>query len=285
MSLVGCFFTPHPPIIVPGVGQPSDLALVDGTVKAMRSLGEIAARLDPDTIVLMSPHAPLARDEMGVSPAPSYQGSFMHFRAPQVRLEAPGDLELVQRIINHSSSQGVPASLLRVDGETMELDHGAMVPLYYVTSGLQRAWRLVLLSFSYLDMDAHARFGTALGRAMESSSSRVLYVASGDLSHRLLPGAPAGYDPRGAEFDQAVVDAFSAGDWGSLLALDPALLRAAGECGYRSLAVLSGVVGVVEAAGRKTKNRVLSYEWPFGVCYLVGEVEMAQLASERKAGS
>jgi aromatic ring-opening dioxygenase LigB subunit len=120
---------------------------------------------------------------------------------------------------------------------------------------------------------------------MESSSSRVLYVASGDLSHRLLPGAPAGYDPRGAEFDQAVVDAFFAGDWGSLLALDPALLRAAGECGYRSLAVLSGVVGVVEAAGRKTKNRVLSYEGPFGVGYLVGEVEMAQLASERKAGS
>ena len=107
-----------------------------------------------------------------------------------------------------------------------------------------------------------------------AAPQRVLYVASGDLSHRLIPGAPAGYDPRGAEFDQAVVDTFGAGDWEALLSIDPGLVAAAGECGYRSLAVLSGVVAAREAAGGTTHNRVLSYEGPFGVGYLVGEVEI-----------
>ena len=106
----------------------------------------------------------------------------------------------------------------------------------------------------------------------------MLYVASCDLSHRLIPGAPAGYDPRGAEFDRRVAETFAAGDWRGLLAIDPELAEAAGECGYRSLAVLSGVVSAVHAAGVRTQNHVYSYEGPFGVGYLVGEVQFSETA-------
>ena len=106
---------------------------------------------------------------------------------------------------------------------------------------------------------------------------RVVYVASGDLSHR-LPGSHYGYDPRGVEFDGLVADSFAAGEWRGLLSIDPELAKAAGECGYRSLAVLSGVVAAVQASGAETRNRLLSYEGPFGVGYLVGEVEIAESA-------
>ncbi|HEY5528831.1 MAG TPA: class III extradiol dioxygenase subunit B-like domain-containing protein [Thermoleophilia bacterium] len=283
MSLVGCFVTPHPPIIVPEVGG-RELARVEATVEAMRLLGGAAAGLDPDSIVVMSPHAPLARGEMGISVGSDYRGSFAAFRAPLVRLAAPVDRDLAQAIVEKASVEGVPVTLFETRAETVELDHGAMVPLFYATQGLKRPWRLLVLSFSYLDLETHVRFGRALAYAMEESPSRILYIASGDLSHRLIPGAPAGHDPRGAEFDGAIADTFARGDWKGMLSLDGGMVRAAGECGYRSLAVLAGIVQALGASGRTTQNHLLSYEGPFGVGYLVGEVKIGPGKSDSGGG-
>jgi aromatic ring-opening dioxygenase LigB subunit len=284
MTLIGCFVTPHPPIIVPEVGGAS-LAQADATVRAMRAVRDKAALLDPDTIVLMSPHSALARSQMGVSLASAYKGSLAFFRAPHVRLDAVGDEVLAEAILDEALGHGIPTTMTGAHGEVIDLDHGAMVPLWYLMGALARPYRLVLLAFSYLSLEEHVRFGEAVGRAIIASSARVLYVASSDLSHRLLPGAPAGYDPRGAEFDHAVADTFAAGDWEALLSINPGLVSAAGECGYRSLAVLSGVVTALEASGGHALNHLLSYEGPFGVGYLVGEVEVAQDAPIEEAAA
>jgi AmmeMemoRadiSam system protein B len=283
MTLIGCFATPHPPIIVPEVGG-GRLAEADATVRAMRAVRERAAVLDPDAVVLMSPHSALARSQMGVSLASSYHGSLAYFQAPQVRLEVDGDEVLAKAILDEALGQGTPATATGSHGDEIDLDHGAMVPLWYLVGGLTRPCRLVLLAFSYLSLEEHVRFGEAVGRAVMAAPSRILYVASSDLSHRLLPGAPAGYDPRGAEFDRAVAETFAAGDWDALLAIDAGLVRAAGECGYRSLAVLSGVVAALETAGGHARNHLLSYEGPFGVGYLVGEVEVVNAATQREEG-
>jgi aromatic ring-opening dioxygenase LigB subunit len=267
--------TPHPPIIVPEVGG-ADLAEADATVRAMRAVRERTAALAPDTIVLLSPHASLVARQMGVSLASSYRGTLAYFRAPQVVVEAAGDVPLAQAIVEQATGLGLPVAVTATPGETVELDHGSMVPLVYLLGGLERPCRLVLLAFSLLDLRAHARFGAAVGEVLLAASERVVYVASSDLSHRLRPGAPAGYDPRGIQFDRLIADTFARGDWEALLSIDPAIASAAGECGYRSLAVLSGVVAAVEAGGARTRNHLLSYEGPFGVGYLVGEVEMAE---------
>jgi MEMO1 family protein len=283
MALVGCFVAPHPPIIVPEVGGDS-LAEVDSTVRAMLTLRERAAALHPETIVLMSPHSPLARSQMGVSLASAYRGSLTFFRAPHVRIEAAGDQALAQTILDEAAGHGVPTVITASHGEVVELDHGAMVPLWYLMGALEDPCRLVELGFSYLSLEEHVRFGEIVGRAMMAAPARVAYVASSDLSHRLLPGAPAGYDPRGLQFDRAVADAFAAGDWEALLSIDPGLVRAAGECGYRSLATLSGVVGAVETAGGHARNHMLSYEGPFGVGYMVGEVAISWDVSAEEEG-
>lgn len=273
MTLVGCFVSPHPPIMVPEVGG-AELENIEATVRSMRTLQAKAATLAPDTIVLLSPHAPLAMRQMGVSFASSYRGSLAYFRAPQVTLAAAGDEEVGEAILERATSRNIPTAITASLGDVVELDHGSMVPLVYIMGGLTKPCRLVILSFSQLGCQEHVRFGEAVGEAILSSPRRVLYVASSDLSHRLIPGAPAGYDPRGAEFDRQVVDTFGAGDWQGLLSIPSGLTAAAGECGYRSMAVLSGVVATAEASGLQPRTRVLSYEGPFGVGYLVGEVEV-----------
>jgi MEMO1 family protein len=275
MTLIGCFVTPHPPIIVPEVGG-DQLAQANATVQAMRAVQKKAAALDLDTIVLLSPHASIAVRQMGISMASSYRGSLAFFRAPNVTVTAEGDQALAGAIMQNTAELGVPSTITASHGDVVELDHGAMVPLVYIVGGLKKPCRLVLLAFSQLGYQDHVRFGEAVGRAILEASQRVVYVASGDMSHRLIPGAPVGFDPRGARFDNVVVDTFAAGDWSGLLSIDPGLIAAAGECGYRSLAVLAGVVATAGAAGLQTRNNVLSYEGPFGVGYLVGEVEVTE---------
>jgi len=112
-------------------------------------------------------------------------------------------------------------------------------------------------------------FGRAVAAAVDCADQDVLYVASGDLSHRLTRDAPGGYHKSGAEFDRQVVEAVREGDLGRLADLPPALAESAGECGLRSLLVLAGVL-----EGEDFSIDLHSYEGPFGVGYLVAGISV-----------
>jgi MEMO1 family protein len=96
---------------------------------------------------------------------------------------------------------------------------------------------------------------------------RVAFIASGDLSHRLKPQAPAGYNPNAHVFDEQVVAALRSNDPGKIIDIDFNLRRLAGECGYRSMLVAIGASSELPLS-----CEVLSYEAPFGVGYLVAQI-------------
>ena len=269
MSLAGAVITPHPPIIVPEIGgarQPE----VEDTIRAMRSLSGLVAEAAPDTLILISPHAPLMREAMGVCIAERYEGSFSAFGAPEVGLELEGNPELANAIMRGALERQVSVRPLGAsDGRPFPLDHGALVPLYFLAQAIRPAPRLVLLAFSLQGLPAHVDFGQAIVEVLRAHLGRTLFVASGDLSHRLLPGAPAGYSPQGAEFDARVVEAVRQGRLEDLLSIPESLRETAGECGYRSLLVLLGMLQDLRYGAR-----VLSYEGPFGVGYLVAMLDM-----------
>jgi aromatic ring-opening dioxygenase LigB subunit len=268
MGLAGCFMTPHPPIIVPEVGR-ERVRDAQPTFEAMRRLSGEAKDLAPDAIVIMSPHAALDADRMGVGLAVRYSGSLAQFGAPQVTLDFSGEVSLAQSILREAEERGVPARAMTGGRDRLELDHGCQVPLVFIVAELDPLPALVVVSFSFLPTDVHHEFGKAIGAALDATPQRVLFVASGDLSHRLTRDAPAGYSLRGAEFDKRVVTAFTAGDARELLTLPADLQYEAGECGYRSMVTLFGLL-----EGRAFSTRTLSYEGPFGVGYLVGAVDM-----------
>lgn len=272
MALVGCFVTPHPPIIIPDIGGGRERE-AEPTVLAMQAIGDRMAALEPETIVLLSPHAPTSPRQMGVSMASSYHGSFAYFRAPQVRVDVEGDMETARALLEAASKRGIPVTSTGSGRQALDLDHGAMVPLFFAMRGLAKPIRLVVLSFSGLSIREHVRFGEVMGGVLLELLPRIVYIASGDMSHRLRADGPYGLDPHGIKFDRAVAAAFTEGDWDTLLSIPADVVDAAGECGYRSLAVLRGVVAAAEGAGIPAQNHLLSYEGPFGVGYLVGEVE------------
>src|SRR5215212_1368942 len=110
---------PHPPIMSPEVGG-ARVAEVRASVDAMRDLTERIKTCGAETIVLVSPHAPLERSTFVAYGGARLRGDFANFRAPQAIVEAPLDEELLGAIKEAASEDKYRVVLL----EPQELDHG-----------------------------------------------------------------------------------------------------------------------------------------------------------------
>ena len=172
------------------------------------------------------------------------------------------DEELLTAIKRAAAAENYEVSTLPVH----DLDHGTAVPLYFL---LQNGWegKVVTLGYSFLSNEDHLRFGSCIKGAVDQVGRRVAFIASGDLSHRLKPQAPAGFNPDAHIFDQQVVEALRSNAPQKIVNIDFNLRKLAGECGYRSMLVAIGV-----SADLPLSCEVLNYEAPFGVGYLVAQL-------------
>jgi len=257
---------PHPPIMVPDVGG-ARAADVRASVGAMRDLTERIKACGAETVVLVSPHAPLERDTFVAYGGARLRGDFANFRAPQAIVEATVDEEMLAAIRRTAAEESYRVVVL----EPQALDHGTSVPLYFL---LRNGWagRVVALGYSFLSDEDHVRFGECVRRAVEAVKRPAAFVASGDLSHRLKPGAPAGFDPQARRFDEQVVASIRANAPEQIPRIDQGLRRLAGECGYRSMLIALGATSASEP-----DCEVISYEAPFGVGYLVAQLSRTSM--------
>jgi AmmeMemoRadiSam system protein A/AmmeMemoRadiSam system protein B len=273
-SLVFAGIAPHPPIMVPEIGRDA-IVEVRNSIDAMAELTERVIRSGAETVILISPHAPLKPKAFVAYDGPQLHADFANFRAPTTTVNAELDDELLSEITRAADAHDL--ATIRIKG--VDLDHGTAVPLYF----LQRnGWngRVVALGYSFVSNEDHLSFGNCIRQAVDKLNRPVAFIASGDLSHRLKPEAPAGYNPQAHLFDDEVVDAIRRCSTSRIVDIDPELRRTAGECGYRSILVAIGV-----AQGIETHGEVISYEAPFGVGYLVaqlfaGNASRAQLLTE-----
>ena len=273
-SVVFAGIAPHPPIMVPEVGREA-AAEVRDSIDAMAELTERLIRSGAESVILISPHAPLERDAFVAYDGPQLHADFANFRAPTVTVHADLDDELLREITRAAAAQDL--AMKRISG--VDLDHGTAVPLYF----LQRnGWngRVVALGYSFVSTADHVRFGQCIKQAIERVGRPAAFIASGDLSHRLKLEAPAGYNPQAHLFDEEVVDAIRSCTTKRIVDLDPEMRRMAGECGYRSMLVAIGVTQELEPS-----CEVISYEAPFGVGYLVAQLLNAGSEVRLHAGS
>lgn len=259
--LVFSAIAPHPPIMVPEVGRES----ISGVVDSIDAMAELTRRLiesGAESVVMISPHAPLEADSFVAYDGPEVYGDFSHFHAPETGFTVPVDDELLAAIKRVAASERYDVSTL----PERDLDHGTAVPLYFL---LQNGWegKVVPLGYSFLSNEDHLRFGSCIKSAVDQVGRRVAFIASGDLSHRLKPQAPAGFNPDAHIFDQQVVDALRSNAPQRIVNIDFNLRKLAGECGYRSMLVAIGA-----SADLPLSCEVLNYEAPFGVGYLVAQL-------------
>ena len=245
---------PHPPILVPEVGHGRE----NEARITLDGLHELTGRISdkiPDFLFILSPHHPYAHGKLQFNSLKTYSANLAAFGAESVSFNLPVSQEKTDSLAAFLNGKGIPAS--KGSPGDFLCDQGTSVPLYFFQKKLNPFPRLVIASPIGLSYEDSYKLGCLLREYRDGSSWAL--IASGDLSHRLVPSAPAGYSPSGAVFDKMVQDAISSGDAKPLLSADKGMIDDAGECGLRSLLVLMGLTG--------TKGEVLSYEGTFGVGY------------------
>ncbi|HJA29492.1 MAG TPA: AmmeMemoRadiSam system protein A [Candidatus Olsenella pullicola] len=258
MSVLAAFAVPHPPLAVPGVGHGREAGIAD-TLAAYDEVARRVADLAPQTIVISSPHTTSYLDYLHISPGAGAHGDFGDFGDAADGSDVAYDQEFVRELARAAETAGIPAG---TRGERdRALDWGVLVPLHFIqarSSGYQVV-RMGLAGFSPLE---HYRLGRLVQQTAERLGRRVVYVASGDLSHKLATDGPYGFSPDGPVFDEAVCEALASGDFLSLLTMDPGLCERAAECGLRSFQIMAGALD-----GTPVRAELLSHEGPFGVGY------------------
>jgi AmmeMemoRadiSam system protein A/AmmeMemoRadiSam system protein B len=262
MPIIAAFMVPHPPIIIPEIGKGEEKK-IKATREAYLEVGKRVAALKPDTIIISSPHAEAYSDYFQVSSGSKASGDFGRFGAENVRLDATYDQELIAKIDNLARAKRFPAGTAGEDFSP--LDHGTMIPLYFINQ-FYTDYKLVRVGLSGFPLLEHYAFGELLQEAVASLPRRVVYIASGDLSHCQKTDGPYGFKPEGPAYDRHLMELLKRGAFDELLTFDPHILEKAEECGHRSFCIMAGALD-----GIGIKAEILSHEDTFGVGYGVAE--------------
>ena len=275
MGILAAMAVPHPPIILPEIGKGEEKK-IQKTIDAYRTVMQRTAALRPDTIVLTSPHSVMYADYFHISSGGKASGNFGQFRTPEVALETEYDTEFVQELSKLCQDQGLAAGTL---GErSAALDHGTMIPLRFLQEHSVRP-KIVRIGLSGLPAREHYRLGQLIAQTAEKLKRRVVFIASGDLSHKLKEDGPYGFAAEGPVFDEQVTAFLGKGDFLSLLDMDGELCEKASECGLRSFWIMAGALD-----RHGVESELLSYEGPFGVGYGIAWLRVCGADESRNIG-
>ena len=259
MNILGSFMVPHPPLIIPEVGRGSE-EQVRKTIDSYENIADQIAKLNPETIIISSPHTLLFESCFYVSKKDRMKGSFERFNAPQVEFDEEIDLDLVNEIYRLGEKKGFPIYDFEGD-DTVELDHGTMVPLYFIKKKLPKT-KIVVVGLSRLPLITNYQFGMLIKEAIDNTNKKVVFVASGDLSHKLQEYGPYGFVKEGPVYDERIMNTMSSANFNELLEYDEDFLSEVAECGHRSFTIMAGALD-----GYDIESQQLSHEDVTGVGY------------------
>lgn len=279
-KIIGAYLLPHPPIILKEVGKGEEKK-VQKTIEGMKKTSIDIKDKKPGVIILITPHGTIFQDAVAILARENLKGDMSMFRAKEVQFVKKNHLGLIKEIINYSGKQQIYCALINDKLEKKynvsgDLDHGAMVPLYFIDKEYTD-YKLVHITYGLLPREDLYRFGMVIQKAVEKIEEDAVVIASGDLSHRLTKDAPAGYSPKGKEFDKQLMELLEKGKIEEIFSLPSDLCEEAGECGLRSIDVMLG-----SCDGYETKPEILSYEGPFGVGYGVVKIDVGSKDESKK---
>lgn len=272
MGIKAAYMVPHPPLIVPAVGRGGEKDITE-TTRAYERVAEHIAKIAPDTIIITSPHSVMYADYFHISPGTGSAGDFARFGAPQVSFDVDYDTEFVARLEKLLKQNKFPAG---TQGEReRELDHGTMVPLYFIRKRYKEG-KIIRIGLSGLPLADHYKLGMFIKQVAEELGRNAVFVASGDLSHKLQDYGPYGFDPAGPVYDKRIMEAASKADFGGMLEFDEDFLDKAAECGHRSFVIMAGAFDGVDV-----KPEVLSHQDVTGVGYGIAIFEPGEKNDSR----
>ncbi|MFC1727810.1 hypothetical protein ACFL0Y_04770 [Patescibacteria group bacterium] len=182
------------------------------------------------------------------------------------------DRAKVQKTINSMKKLGAELGKAKPDLIIISSPHpdwGFNVPLHFLNKNV-RGIEVKTQLTDFQSPQVHFEKGKQIAASFPQEK-RIAWIASGDMSHKLKEDGPYGLHSSGKKFDERFIKLLKAKDIDGILNLDPQFIEEAGECGLRSFCLL---LGALKGSKTKWKPNILSYEAPFGVGYLVADLEI-----------
>ena len=256
MPIIKTYMVPHPPLIIPEIGKGGE-EQIKKTTESYEIVAKEISELKPDTIIISSPHTIMYGDYFHITNANKVSGDFSNFNASNISFEEEQDIELIKKIETVSKKYNFPAGRTK----DIELDHGTMIPLYFIRKYYKEG-KIIVLGPSGLPLIDNYMMGIIIKEAVNNLNKKVVYIASGDLSHKLQPHGPYGFCNEGVEYDKRIMEVCSNANFNELLNFEESFLDKAAECGHRSFTIMAGTLD-----GLNVKAKYLSHEDITGVGY------------------
>ncbi len=252
---------PHPPAMIPGLKNSSSRK-IKKTIHGMNILADEFEKVNPTTVVLVSPHGPMRYDKFTVNLEQPLYSNLTDFGAEKEAEPFFNKVALGEKIFSTTRKLHLPIERLREP----RLDYASIIPLLYLTKSTEKLPSLVPLTYNSFDWKMHYNFGKVIGQVIASMEEPIAFIASGDLSHRLSDDAPAGFSPYGKKFDNTLIELLEKNQPEKILGLNPDFCSQAGECGLRSIIIALGVI-----SHKRSIFQQISYENSLGIGHLVGQ--------------
>lgn len=265
MSIEDFYLLPHPPIVIPEVGRGEEKRIKE-TYESLETVAKDIKKISPNTIILVTPHGTMFRDAISISHGTTIHGDLSDFGVNNVSIDLDVDLSLTDKIYELAENKEIPvlkstSSLLDSYDASFYLDHGAIVPLYFINK-LYTDYKIVHITYAPIEDEKLYEFGKVIKESVEKMETKSVFIASGDLSHRLKDTGPYDYHPAGEKFDKEILNLLIKGQPKKIFNMDKEMIKDAGECGMRSIRILLGALSEYNY-----KGKLLSYENTFGVGY------------------
>lgn len=256
MPIIKTYMVPHPPLIIPEIGKGGEKQIIK-TKENYEQVGKEIYELKPDTIIISSPHTKMYSDYFHITKGDKVKGDLSNFNASQVSFEEELDNDLIDEIERVSKKYNFPSGRTK----EAELDHGTIIPLYFIRKYYKKG-KIIVLGPSFLPLIDNYMMGKIIEEAVNNLNKRVVYIASGDLSHKLQKYGPYGFAPEGVEYDKRIMEVCSNTNFNELLNFEESFLDKAAECGHRSFTIMAGTLD-----GLNVEANYLSHEDITGVGY------------------
>ena len=267
-GLVFAAILPHGPDLIPENAR--DLAQMARTRAAMEEAGRHFAAARIDTLILLDPE--IVHTLQGIALA-ERRSFFMGAPALSVSVSTHAggagdtvkerfacDVPLAQAILAAGREAGYPVVPAAGADTDLQLDGGAMVPLWFTIHPLPepRPKLVVIAPSPTVERDVLMDFGAMLAEMARNSGKRIALIASADQGHRHDPKHPRfGFSPESAPHDALYCKAVREHRLERLLEISDELVEAAFADSLWQTLILAGALRSVPMA-----MNYFSYELP-----------------------
>lgn len=259
MKISFAALVPHSPLLIPEIAKDNYLLVAKTTAAYEKLTAELTAS-QPETIIVITPHAGNTGKNFSFNSANEFVTDFSELGFLATGRKFKSDLILLQTIKEKLRSD-FPIQFLSSE----KLDYASSIPLQILAKDLAQP-KIVQLSYSSGTPEEQFLFGKAIGKIIKEGSKNIAVIASGDLSHRLKRNSPAGYSPKGAKFDNKLIEYLNSEQpVENILKMDESIIKNAAECGLKSVLI---TLGILEGAETKIKTQGLAYQTELGIGYL-----------------